>query len=142
METIIISALVGIIIGGGSAAGVAIAINKSSRDEIGIEATRAAADAVKQSADVLKSQSQPAVNMTEPDLLKVPCSADYIEKNGDMLCREMFCRMQTRGVDAKTSGQECEQISNINNTIAISKACSGKEGDAYKTCEDVFWRRK
>jgi hypothetical protein len=142
METILIAALVGVILGGGVTAGVAVTLNKSSRDEFGIEATRAAAEAVKQSADVMKTQSQPAINLTEPDLLKVPCSSEYIDKNGDTLCREMFCRMQTRGIDAKASGQECEQISNINNTIAIDKVCADKQGDERTACLDVFWRRK
>ena len=82
----------------------------------------------------------PSENLTEPDLLKVPCSSEFIEQNTDLLCREMFCRMTTRGVDSKTSGGECEQISNIQNKSVILEECS-KLGDAYKQCVDLFDRR-
>ena len=83
---------------------------------------------------------QPSENLTEPDLLKVPCSFDFIEANTDLLCREMFCRMTTRGIDSKTSGGECEQISNIQNKSVILAECS-KLGEGYKECVDLFDRR-
>ena len=83
---------------------------------------------------------KPSENLTEPDLLKVPCSLDYIATNGDLLCREMFCRMTTRGIDSKTSGGECEQISNIQNKLVILEECS-KLGEAYKQCVELFDRR-
>jgi hypothetical protein len=82
----------------------------------------------------------PSENLTEPDLLKVPCSSEFIEQNTDLLCREMFCRMTTRGVDSKTSGGECEQISNIQNKSVILEECS-KLGEGYKQCVDLFDRR-
>ena len=82
----------------------------------------------------------PSENLTEPDLLKVPCSSEFIEQNTDLLCREMFCRMTTRGVDSKTSGGECEQISNIQNKSVILEECS-KLGEGYKKCVDLFDRR-
>ena len=83
---------------------------------------------------------KPSENLTEPDLLKVPCSADFIESNGDLLCREMFCRMTTRGIDSKTSGGECERISNIADKQLILHECS-KLGDAYQGCVELFDRR-
>ena len=83
---------------------------------------------------------KPSENLTEPDLLKIPCSSEFIEQNTDRLCREMFCRMTTRGIDSKTSGGECEQISNIQNKIIIFNECS-KLGDAYKECIELFDRR-
>ena len=79
-------------------------------------------------------------NLTEPDLLEVPCSDAYIEKHGEGLCREMFCRMTTRGIDSKTSGQECEEIGNLLNTIQMLDACSDK--DPLEDCYDVFRFRK
>lgn len=93
--------------------------------------------------DIVKSTialHKPSENLTEPDLLKVPCSLDYIATNGDLLCREMFCRMTTRGIDSKTSGGECEQISNIQNKLVILEECS-KLGEAYKQCVELFDRR-
>ena len=83
---------------------------------------------------------QPSENLTEPDLLKVPCSAEFIATNTDLLCREMFCRMTTRGIDSKTSGGECEQISNIQNKSVILAECS-KLGEGYNECVDLFDRR-
>ena len=83
---------------------------------------------------------KPSSNLTEPDLLSVPCSLEYIATNGDLLCREMFCRMTTRGIDSKTSGGECEQISNIQNKLIILEECS-KLGDAYEGCVSLFDRR-
>jgi hypothetical protein len=64
-----------------------------------------------------------AKNLTNLDLLVEPCSPEFIEKNSDLLCREMFCRMMTRGVDSKTSGQECEEISNVANSSKIVNHC-------------------
>ena len=83
---------------------------------------------------------KPSSNLTEPDLLSVPCSLEYIATNGDLLCREMFCRMTTRGIDSKTSGGECEQISNIQNKLIILEECS-KLGEGYKECVALFDRR-
>lgn len=83
---------------------------------------------------------KPSENLTEPDLLKVPCSSEFIESNGDLLCREMFCRMTTRGIDSKTSGGECERISNISDKQLILRECS-KLGEGYKECVNLFDRR-
>ena len=82
---------------------------------------------------------KPAANLTQPDLLKVPCSSEYIESNGDLLCREMFCRMTTRGVDAKTSGQECEAIGNIINKTHVIELCKAQPD--FDACIDVFDKR-
>lgn len=93
--------------------------------------------------DIVKSTialHKPSENLTEPDLLKVPCSLEYIATNGDLLCREMFCRMTTRGIDSKTSGGECEQISNIQNKLVILKECQPFGGDS-KECVELFDRR-
>jgi len=63
----------------------------------------------------------------------------------------MFCRLQTRGIDSKTSGSECEEISNIANTKAILKACVQTvkvDGEELETsslnedCVDLFSKRK
>jgi len=82
---------------------------------------------------------KPSINLTEPDLLKVPCSADYIADYGQGLCREMFCRMTGRGIDAKTSGKECEEISNLINKTAVHDVCSKAED--FKACVDLYDRR-
>ena len=67
--------------------------------------------------------SDVAKQLTNLDLLVEPCSAEYIKENGDLLCREMYCRVMGRGVEAKTSGQECEEISNVANSQIIINHC-------------------
>lgn len=84
-------------------------------------------------------QYKPANNLTQPDLIQVPCSADYIAEHGDLLCRELFCSMTTRGVESKTSGQECEQIRNVANKKVILDLCE-KQHDP-KVCIELFDRR-
>lgn len=64
-----------------------------------------------------------AKQLTNLDLLVEPCSKEYIESAGDTLCREMYCRVMTRGVDSKTSGAECEEISNVANSKLIINHC-------------------
>ena len=92
--------------------------------------------------EVAKEQIEVDKNLTEPDLLEVPCSQAYIDLKGQDLCREMFCRMTTRGIDAKTSGAECEEISNLINSKAMLKACSDLQEDQQRECYDLFFRRK
>ena len=92
--------------------------------------------------EVAREQIEVQKNLTEPDLLEVPCSQAYIDLKGQDLCREMFCRMTTRGIDAKTSGAECEEISNLINSKAMLKACSDLQEDQQRECYDLFFRRK
>jgi len=92
--------------------------------------------------------------LTDLDLLEVPCSQTYISSFGDGLCREMFCTMFTRGDTSQTSGQQCEQIANVNNTISMLKYChvdlpKDSTDDSYKkmkeqmeSCIQVFRERK
>ena len=85
---------------------------------------------------------KPAINLTEPDLLKIPCSIEFIESNGAGLCREMFCRMTGRGIDSKTSGKECEAIGNIINKAEVIAVC--KQADNFQDfdkCITLFDRR-
>lgn len=64
-------------------------------------------------------------SLTETDLLKTPCSQEYMEKNGEQLCREMFCRMNTRGgaTQQTATSKECEAISNTINKAFVQKHC-------------------
>ena len=94
---------------------------------------------------VVVVESKIAEKLTDVELLEKPCSEKYIESHGDGLCREMFCLMMTRGIDSETSGSQCEQIANINNTLMILKACSFSEEDSEEKREDcvqVFRERK
>src|SRR5210317_1133511 len=79
--------------------------------------------------------SDVAKQLTNLDLLVEPCSAEYIKENGDLLCREMYCRVMQRGVEAKTSGAECEDISNVANSQIIINHCESfleKKEECYE----------
>jgi hypothetical protein len=78
--------------------------------------------------------------LTDTDLLVVSCSAKWMEKNTDMLCREMFCRLQTREGDG-ASQKECDEISNIANTFFIIEQCAENNMDIDK-CLEVLDKRK
>ena len=99
------------------------------------------------------SQTQQDVikQVTSPDLVSVSCSKEHIDQHSDLLCREMFCRLQQRGIDAKTSSSECEEISNIANTKIIIESCMKEvevEGEDRKVsvfneeCTRLFRERK
>lgn len=62
--------------------------------------------------------------LTNVDLLQTPCSVEFISKYSDGLCREMFCLMNIRGQGSETSGSQCEEISNVNNSITMLKYCT------------------
>ena len=79
-------------------------------------------------------------SLTAPDLIEVPCSEDFIYKNGEGLCREMFCRLQTREGDG-ASQSECEEIANLNNTISILSECKNMEIE-IEQCLKVLDTRK
>jgi hypothetical protein len=96
---------------------------------------------IEQPKPVIITESKVAEKLTDIDLIKIPCGSEYIEKHGDLLCREMFCLMQTRGVDAKVSGSDCSAISNVQNTLVILETCRGEEGLDDK-CIQIYRERK
>jgi hypothetical protein len=84
---------------------------------------------------VAEKQQEVVLQLTDLELAKEIC------ENGDgLMCREILCLQFTRGTDSNTSGKQCEEISNLNNSIKIMDYCSTAE-DPQK-CLDVFWRRK
>lgn len=92
--------------------------------------------------EVAKEQVEVQKNLTQPDLLEIPCSLDYITAHGESLCRELFCRMTTRGIDSKTSGAECESISNTINKSLILGICGAKKTkEDRRECIEFFDRR-
>tara|TARA_R110000824_G_scaffold305107_2_gene492937 strand:- start:332 stop:718 length:387 start_codon:yes stop_codon:yes gene_type:complete len=93
-------------------------------------------------APVGVGQIELSKQLTDLDLLKEPCDPKYVTANGDGLCREMFCRMQARGIDAGAEGSECESISNLNNSATILQVCGDPTSDTFDECLDVFRTRK
>ena len=96
---------------------------------------------IEQPEPIVITEIKVAEKLTSIDLLKIPCSSDYIQEHGDLLCREMFCLMQTRGVDAKVSGSDCSAISNVQNTLVILETCAGEDGLDDK-CIQIYRERK
>ena len=94
--------------------------------------------------EVAKGQVDVQKQLTNLDLVKEICAPEYIVKQeqGDLLCRELFCRMQQRGIDAQTSQSDCNEIANIANTKSIQAACKGLEKEAHEVCVDLFFKRK
>jgi|TARA_Y100000593_G_C4294698_1_gene330022 hypothetical protein len=90
------------------------------------------------SAHIQKEELEIQKNLTAPDLLEVACSEAYLKDNTDLLCRELFCRLQTREGDG-ASQVECESMSNIANSLVILEACKDTQFDE---CIDLFERRK
>lgn len=88
--------------------------------------------------------SEAGDKLADIDLVKVPCSAEFIKDNSDLLCRELFCRMQQRGIDSKTSAADCAVISNMNNTLVLidtlEKACdiTQENTDQYDKCANRY----
>ena len=137
LTTIIISALAGGLLTGGIMYGVEKRNQKNNEDTVEI------IDAIANiKSEVAQSQLVTTTNLTNTDLLKEPCSTEYISNNGDLLCREMFCRLQARGLDSAASQGECEQISNVKNSLIILEACEDKEAGAYQACVQIFTQRK
>ena len=125
-----------------------------------LEKSEPVAPTVVSEGQAVVKQQEVVLQLTDLDLIKEACSSQFIvtDKQSAILCREMFCRMQQRGVDAKTGSSECEKISNVANKIAIhdfctksveeEKAIEGSENvhtivdpDKLKGCIDFFDRR-
>jgi len=120
----------GIIIGGVST----LVITKDKKEPVSQPVSPIIVEPVDPVSDVAKQ-------LTNLDLLVEPCSAEYIKENGDLLCREMYCRVMQRGVEAKTSGVECEEISNVANSQIIINHCESFL-DGSKECYEKYRERK
>lgn len=90
--------------------------------------------------DINKGKIDIQKNLTAPDLLEVACSRDYLTANGDLLCREMFCRLQTREGDGAAQS-ECEEISNVSNSLSVLWDCA-KIGLEMEVCVEYIGKRK
>ncbi len=138
MEWII--AIAAAVIGAGSGSAITWA---AMRDRVSVVETN----------KVIEKMVEVDSSLTETDLLKVPCSQEYMEKNGEQLCREMFCRMNTRGgaTQQTATSKECEAISNTINKAYVQQYCktlaeksdtTAQEYDlSFNKCVEFFDRR-
>ena len=89
-----------------------------------------------------ETQQEIIQQLTDLDLIKEICSPEQTKtKEGFLLCREMTCLVYSRGIDSQTSGQQCEEISNISNTISMIEYCK-EHTDSGSICYEIFYRRK
>ena len=123
LSIVLISALSGGLVTGGTL----WAIDKKNEDNANTEEILKAIGELE--TEYQKAQANAVTNLTEPDLLKIPCSMEFINgtfdksgnqinpANGDLLCREMFCRMNRQGGGQNSSGgagateNDCSAIS-------------------------------
>ena len=135
MTSLIIAAVVGLVVGIGGTIGIQQATKPKEEAKPLVVAVGG--------DEVAQGQVEVQKELIDLDLLVEPCSKEFIQEQKDsLLCREMFCRMQQRGIDAQTSQTDCESISNIANTKTIQDACKGLEGDELTACTELFFRRK
>ena len=158
-----IAFLIGSLITGGTIWGV-----QSNRANKNAETSKVIEAIGKLETKYEQSQAKAVVNLTEPDLLKIPCSAEYINgtldengkqltpANGDTLCREMFCRMNRQGGGQNSAGgagataQDCSSISDANTSLIIAKTClpyweegaGADQNSQYSRCLDIFEDKK
>ena len=95
--------------------------------------------------DAANTEAEAILKLSDMDILKEPCSSEYIANNSNGLCREMFCWAQTNSKTGETSGISCDAISNINNTIVILDVCGRLSVDsdaAQADCHTLFRERK
>ena len=91
---------------------------------------------------VAEKQIEVEAALTDQDLLKTPCSDSYLEKNGEGLCREMYCYLMTRGaIGNKASAATCESITNTINKAMIIKSCADPDEAKQRACIEIFDRR-
>ena len=128
LSTYIIISLASLVIGGLSGAAIIHRVTKDDDPDPIVDVTS-------------EAQQEIILQLTDIDLLKEPCSSVFIEEKGDLLCREMFCLMMTLGIDAQTSGTQCEQIANIANTKIIRDDCR-MSIDGEEECYRLYRERK
>ena len=135
MTSLIIAAVVGLVVGIGGTIGVQQATKPKEEPKPLVVAVGG--------DEVAQGQVEVQKELIDLDLLVEPCSKEFIKEQKDsLLCREMFCRMQQRDIDAQTSQTDCESISNIANTKTIQDACKDLKGDQLTACTELFFRRK
>jgi hypothetical protein len=94
-------------------------------------------------ADVsAQKQAEVQVNLSNLDIVKPVCTAEFISANGDGLCREMFCFAQANSTTGAAGEKSCDAVSNVNNTLVILRTCGSLEGSPRAECFQTFRERK
>lgn len=147
---IVYMTVIGLLLGVGGTLGIQHALKPKDKDD-----TAEVLKAIKElESSIDKAEAKAIENLTEVDLLKIPCSEEYIEKHGESLCREMFCRMNRQGQAQGSTAKECDAISNTINSQASLKTCMVywddktrtsrglDQNSRYAQCLNLFEKRK
>jgi hypothetical protein len=135
-------ALLGFFGGTMTTTGIFLWLNSKDDSEVAIidNQNKVIQDLANIQATLAKGDQEIQKQLTSTDLLVVSCSEEWMADHGDLLCREMFCRLQTREGDA-ASQSECEIIGNLANSFTLIESCQENKLD-LKTCIEVVDRRK
>jgi len=76
------------------------------------------------------------------DIVMPVCTTEFIQQNGDGLCREMFCWAQSNSTTGGAGEKSCDAVSNVNNTLVILKTCGTLEAQPRLECFQTFRERK
>lgn len=123
MVEIIIAAVVGLIVGGSVTFGV-IQGNQKPQTVV------VPADPV-------------AKELGKLDVVLPICEPEFIDKNGDGLCRELMCMTQTNSATGEVSGEMCSNITNLRNKKDLIGWCQKnfQSKDDFEECLDIFQKR-
>lgn len=97
----------------------------------------------KQPDPIIVTPDPVAKELGKLDVVEPICQPDFVEKNGDGLCKFLMCVTQTNSSTGETSGQTCDNISNVENKKAIISFCGDRfqEKEDFENCVDVFFKR-
>ena len=96
----------------------------------------------KDNDNTAQTQQEVIKQLTDLDIVKDLCKPENTSSiESRLLCRELSCLIYSRGIDSQTSGKQCEEISNIQNSIVILNYCKERFEDTTD-CYNVFYRRK
>jgi len=122
MVEIIISAVVGLVVGGSITFGVMQSNNTET---------------------IVVPSDPVAKELGKLDVVLPICEPEFISKNGDGLCRELMCMTQTNSATGEVSGEMCSNITNLRNKKDLIGWCKknyeGKED--FEECLEIFQKR-
>ena len=130
MTWIIVAAVAGLAVGGGTVFGITHGGKDSGTVIVAPPDTTA------------KGQADAVAQLTNLDVVKGVCDPAYIKERGDGLCREMYCLAQANSTTGAAGEKMCDAVSNVNNSLVIIDSCLKLDGQARLDCLTVFRERK
>jgi hypothetical protein len=129
MTWIIVAAVAGLAVGGGGV----FAFTKDDKPVAPVVVADVSA----------QKQAEVQVNLSNLDIVKPVCTAEFLKEHGDGLCREMFCLAQANSTTGAATEKTCDAISNLNNTRVILAACGDVADERRRAeCFQTFRERK